>query len=454
MPRILVVDDEKNYLMVLAQLLEEEGYSVETADNPFAALDILSHSHVSLILSDLKMPRMNGLEFMRRAQEESPDIPFVIMTAYATVQTAIGALKAGAFDYLLKPFKNEEFLLTVNKALEFARLKSENRILREQLERSQNREFIGESPVVRTLLDDIAQVAPTRTSVLVLGESGTGKELVARSLHQQSPRASGPLVTLNCAAFAEPLLESELFGHERGAFTGAVERKRGLMEVANGGTLFLDEIGELPLRLQPKLLRVLQDRCFRRVGGTAEIETDARIIAATHRDLPQMIGERTFREDLYYRLNVVSLQVPPLRERPEDIPLLAQHFLGKFSKELGRNIASIDTEAMEQLCRHRWPGNIRELRNAIERAAIFCQDSTLHSKNLPPALRESSVDEPSCAGRALPADRPLPEVLDELEKKLIGRALVKARGIQAQAAEILGISRSNLQYKLKKYDLL
>jgi two-component system NtrC family response regulator len=376
----------------------------------------------------------------------------VILTAFATVETALAAMKAGAFDYLLKPFNNEEILQTVAKALAYARLQAENAALRRQLEQGREREILGESSAIRQLLLDIGRVAPARSSVLIVGESGTGKELVARALHRASPRAKGPMVSINCAAFAAPLLESELFGHERGAFTGATERKRGLLEVADGGTLFLDEIGEFPLSLQPKLLRVLQERRFRRIGGTAEIESDVRIVAATHRDLAAMLGAGTFREDLYYRLNVVTLAVPPLRERPEDIPLLVLHFLQRFARELDRPAASLHPETLKILQGYAWPGNVRELQNVIERGVLFCTGETLQVSDLPDPLRQSA-GAASSPTIPLDFDRSLPELLDAVEEEMIRQALVKARGVQAQAAELLGISRSNLQYKLKKFGL-
>lgn len=454
MTHILVVDDEKNYLVVLSALLAEEGYRVSTADNGFAALELLSRERVSLIISDLKMPRMDGLALFRCIRKDIGAIPFIIMTAFATVETALEAMKAGAFDYLMKPFKNEEILLTVQKALDYARLRSENALLRQQLAQSRDRELLGESPAIKKLLEDIGKVAPARASILVCGESGVGKELVARALHQTSPRAGGPLVVVNCAAFPEALLESELFGHERGAFTGAVERKQGLLEVADGGTLFLDEIGEFPLSLQPKLLRALQDRRFRRIGGTLELESDVRLVAATNRDLSALIAVGKFREDLYYRLNVVTLHVPPLRERVQDIPLLALHFLRRFAQEMGRSIHGIGPDALRMLQNHDWPGNVRELQNVIERGVLFCSGDTLLAEHLPEALSGRSLAPDSALPSDLDSGRPLPELLEQVERDLICKALVQARGVQAQAADLLGISRSNLQYKLKKHNLL
>ena len=453
MAHILVVDDEKNYRIVLSRILEEAGHRVSVAENPFAALELLAHEDVALILSDLRMPRMDGMAFYQRVREEIGDVPFIIMTAFATVETALQAMKAGAFDYLMKPFQNEEILVTVEKALAFARLQAENTLLRRQLENSSSQEIIGQSPAICQLLQDISQVAPAPSSVLINGESGTGKELVARALHQSSPRKSAALVTINCAAFAENLLESELFGHERGAFTGASERKRGLVEMADGGTLFLDEIGELPLNLQPKLLRLLQEKKFRRLGGTAEIESDVRIVAATHRDLPGMISAGQFREDLYYRLNVVTLKIPPLRERTEDIGLLGLFFLEHYARELSRSVHDFSAETLRQLQSYSWPGNVRELQNVIERGVLFCGGDQLLPENLPDDFRASSETIIPRLAASIEFSKPLPKLLEEVESDLIRKAMVQARGVHAQAAHLLGLSRSNLQYKLHKYDL-
>ena len=453
MNHILIVDDEKNYLLVLSQLLQGAGYQVSTADNPYAALELLSREQVALVISDLKMPKMSGIEFLDRIQEDIGAVPFIIITAFATVKTALDALKNGAYDYLLKPFDNDEILLVVEKALELSRLQTENQVLRRQLAHSQSKEIIGESPAIKALLDEIAQVAMVPASVLIYGESGTGKELVAQGIHRLSPRHNNALVTVNCAAFAENLLESELFGHERGAFTGAIERKQGLLEISDGGSLFLDEIGELPLSLQAKLLRVLQEMSFRRVGGNVEIKTDVRIIAATHRNLKQMIEQGAFREDLYYRLNVISLQLPPLRQIKTDIPLLTLFFLKRFAQELGREVNEIGPEARLALQQYDWPGNVRELKNAIERGVIYCDDKTLQLHHLPEQLQllittRLNSDNPGNGNLSLP------QQLAEFEKSLISTALVSAHGVQAQAAGQLGISRSNLQYKLNKYDLV
>jgi len=455
MNHILIVDDEKNYRLVLAELLRGAGYRVSLAENPFAALELLSREGVALILSDLKMPQMDGLEFYRNVVERYGKLPFILMTAYATVETALTALKSGIHDYLLKPFNNDEVLLVIHQALEHSRIRIENQALRRQLEKSYGRELIGESPSIRRLLEQIARIAPAPSPVLISGESGVGKELVARIIHRGSSRNQGPWVAVNCATFPENLLESELFGHERGAFSGAGERKKGLVEMAGGGTLFLDEIGELPLAMQPKLLRLLQEKTFRRVGGTIELQADVRLIAAGNRDLRTMVASGTFREDLYYRLNVVELPVPPLRERVDDIPLLAQYFLQNLAAELNRNVTGISPAAMDCLKQYHWPGNIRELRNTIERALLFCNDTQLQSHDLPTELG-SDDDRPAAPERARPDRSPgesLPDYLDRVEEGVLRDALIEARGVQAQAARNLGISRSNLQYKLKKYRL-
>jgi len=456
MAHILVVDDEKNYRVVLGRLLSDAGHQVSTAENPFAALELLSRAgvEVDLILSDLRMPGMDGMAFQQQVHEEYGDIPLIIMTAFATVETALLAMKAGAFDYLVKPFKNEEILLVVDKALNYHHLQTENALLRRQLAANLGGEIIGQGGAIRQLLKEIKQVAPAPTSVLITGESGTGKELVARALHRASPRQQGALVAVNCAAFAEHLLESELFGHERGAFTGATERKRGLLEIAHGGTLFLDEIGEMPLSLQPKLLRLLQEKCFRRVGGTAEIPCDVRIVAATNRDLETLIAASQFREDLYYRLNVVTLHVPPLRERPEDVGMLALHFLRRYARELGRPVEGFDPETLILLQQYHWPGNVRELQNIVERGVLFCHGALFTPAELPAGLQGGAPLAPQ-AGAALPGfGKALPERLEAVESELVRQAMVQARGIQAQAARLLGISRSNLQYKLRKFGMM
>ncbi|WP_029911379.1 sigma-54-dependent transcriptional regulator [Pelobacter seleniigenes] len=454
MAHILLVDDEKNYRIILTRLLEAAGHRVSAVENPFAALELLQREDVALILSDLRMPKMDGMEFFQAVREQHEQLPFIILTAFATVETALQAIKSGAFDYLTKPFKNEEILVVVEKALDYSRLRTENDLLRRQLELGAGRELLGSSPAIRALLDHIARVGPAPTSILICGESGTGKELVARALHRASARRQGALISVNCAVFSETLLESELFGHERGAFTGATERKRGLLEMADGGTLFLDEIGEMSLGLQPKLLRLLQEKRFRRVGGNAEIACDARIVAATNRNLQEMIAAGSFREDLYYRLNVVTLTLPPLRERAEDIALLALHFLTFYARKLGRPVQGIAAETLQLLQRYDWPGNVRELQNIIERGVLFSRAAELLPEDLPLSLRETDSGGGASPWQTADFSRSLPERLEEIEADLVRQAMVKARGVQAAAARLLGISRSNLQYKLKKFGLM
>ena len=453
MEHILIVDDEKNYRIILTRLLTDAGYRVSAEENPFAALEFLGREDIDLVVSDLRMPRMDGMEFFNIVKKQYEILPVIITTAFATVETALQAMKLGVFDYLTKPFKNDEILLVISKALEFSRLRRENDLLRRQLDQGNGKELLGESQVMSQLREEIFRIGPTPTSILITGESGTGKELVARALHRAGGRNPGSMICINCAAFSENLLESELFGHERGAFTGASERKRGLLEMAAGGTLFLDEIGEMSLSLQPKLLRVLQEKTFRRIGGGHEITCDVRIVAATNRDLAAMIAAGQFREDLYYRLNVITLKIPALRERREDIPLLALHFLNLYSRKLGRSVQSISSDTMASLQAHDWPGNIRELQNVIERGVIFCRGQELLPTDLP-----SSCGDPSAPVAGLPVpsinfDQPLPEKLEQFESHLVHQAMVEARGVQASAARLLGISRSNLQYKLRKLGL-
>jgi DNA-binding NtrC family response regulator len=450
---ILIVDDEKNYCVVLAQLLRRAGYTVTTADNGFAALEILNREAMSIVLADLKMPRMDGLTLFKSVREEIGEIPFIIMTAFASVQTALDSIKAGVFDYIPKPFHNDQVLVTVEQALSMYRVQLQNQALRQEMEKNFGKELIGQSPAHKKLIQEIAQVAQAPSPVLITGETGVGKELVAKTLHRAGSRSTNPWVAINCAALTETLLESEIFGHERGAFTGALERKKGLVEVADGGTLFLDEIGELSMAFQAKLLRFLQEKTFRRVGGAIEISSNIRILAATNRDLQSMVEQGTFRQDLLFRIRVIELRVPPLQKRREDIPLLAVFLFKKTAEELGRSMSEISPEAMACLEAYSWPGNIRELRNAIERGILFSTTNILEVEALPGEIRSIHA-----AARPLPAydaelsskDFSLPIHLETVEREIIRQALIRSQGIQARAATLLGISRSNLQYKLKK----
>ena len=447
MERILIVDDEKNYLVVLQALLADAGYEVLTAQSGPQALALAAEEEPDLVITDMRMPKMSGLDLIERLKARFSEMPIIVMTAYGTVENAVGAMKAGATDYISKPFENTELMLTVQKALKIRRLLFQNRLLKEELKGYG--EIIGDSKAMRQVYALIDKVAATRATVLLTGESGTGKELIARAIHARSPRAEEAFVAVNCMALTETLLESELFGHEKGAFTGATSRRKGRFELAHGGTLFLDEVGEMSPSLQVKLLRVLQERAFERVGGTQPLSVDVRIVAATNRDLTQAVEAGQFREDLFYRLNVVRIEVPPLSQRREDLPALVAHFVQKYAAQVGRPAPQVEKEAMELIYRHPWPGNVRELENAIERAVILAGDS-ITAGDLPLELRPGQGP---AAATELPQDVSLNDALEDLERRMIVRALAQAGGVAAHAAEALGLTKSNLAYKLKKYGL-
>jgi DNA-binding NtrC family response regulator len=445
--RILVVDDEANARTALAELLRDEGYTVETAADGFKALPKLDEFAPDLVLTDLKMPGMDGIELMRKARSgDDPDRVVIVMTAFGSVETAVEAMRQGAADYVTKPINVEELVLVMDRALERRRLRAETGRLRERLsERNRIQNIVGASPPMQKLFEVVLQVAPSRASALITGESGTGKELIAAAIHEHSSRAAGPFVKLHCAALAETILESELFGHERGAFTGAVARRDGRFQQADGGTLFLDEIGEISPATQIKLLRFLQEHEFERVGGNHTIKVDVRIVAATNRDLLARVREGRFREDLYYRLNVVSIEVPPLRARPSDIPLLATHFLKKYAKENNKDINGFTDEALARLARYSWPGNVRELENAIERAVVICRGDAVRPEDLSPAIVAAAPGQD-------PAAPPIPgSSLAELERYAILKTLEHTGGSTSRAAEILGISPRKIQYRLHEY---
>ncbi len=455
METILVVDDEVNYLTVMEALLGEESYEVLTAPGGQEALKLATNNDVDLVLTDMKMPKMNGIELLGEVKRLYPDLPVIMMTAFGTVEKAVAAMKAGAFDYILKPFKNEELLVTIARALEHHRLVQQNRMLLQDLDKKYGApNIVGESKAMREILALVKRVANSRATVMISGESGTGKELVARAIHQQSPRAGKNFVSVNCAALTETLLESELFGHERGAFTHAVSMRKGRFELADGGTLFLDEVAEMSPALQVKLLRVLQEMEFERVGGNKTIKVDVRLVAATNRDLKEEVEEGRFREDLYYRLNVVHLHIPSLRERQEDIPPLATHFLRKYTQENARGEVHLSPEAMKLLLHYAWPGNVRELENVMERAVILCSQNLITVNDFPRELGGESLD-PSRLNidRFIPLQTPLTEALEQIEEQMIRRALEQSGQVQVRAAELLGITKSLLQYKLKKYQL-
>ncbi|MGE5790140.1 MAG: sigma-54-dependent transcriptional regulator [Syntrophaceae bacterium] len=438
---ILVVDDEEIVRDSLASWLEEDGYEVETAENGMKALERLPLKEWSLALVDLKMPGMDGIQLMEEIKKARPDLTVIIMTAYATVDTAVKAMKRGAYDYTVKPFNPEDLSMTIRKILEHQKLVKENIFLRKELKKQYRlHDMIGKNKQMLEIFELVKTVAPSNSIVLVQGESGTGKELLARAIHDESPRRDAPFISVSCAALTESLLESELFGHEKGAFTGADAIRRGKIELAQDGTLFLDEIGDVSLKLQMDLLRVLEQREFRRVGGHDLIPINSRIIAATNRDLKKAIAEGHFREDLYYRLNVISIHIPPLRDRKEDIPLLVEHFVDKFNIEMGKAIEGVNEGAMRLLIDFGWPGNARELRNVIERAMVVTKGKT---------IMESDLSLPAAPGRSGNHGKSL----DDIEKEHIRLILAENKWNIIRSAHMLGIDRVTLYNKIKKYEL-
>jgi len=451
---ILVVDDEPNYRLILSELLKDEGYEVFTADSAEQAMPIIRETDLDLIITDMRMPGIGGMELLSETKIFDPDLPVIMITAFGEVEKAVAAMQRGAFNYLTKPFNNDELLVSIKKAVDHYSLVKENLRLRNAVSDRYNfANMIGKDKKMQQVFSLIEKVAPTTASVLVTGESGTGKELVARAIHFNSPRRESPLISLNCAGLPEHLLESELFGHEKGAFTGAVALRKGRFERADTGTIFLDEIGEMPLNLQAKLLRVLQEKTFERLGSSTPLTVDVRIIAATNKDLKEEVNRGAFREDLYYRLNVLNLHIPPLRERADDIPLLVNHFITKFAKQLSRPELKIAINALRYLTRLPWAGNVRELENTIERAAILCDNETIQISDVQFDSEQpiSPTGDGQITLEQLPGGVRLPEFLDDIEKKLIENALQEANQIQAHAAEHLGITKSLLQYKMKKH---
>ncbi|MEM9175733.1 MAG: sigma-54 dependent transcriptional regulator [Myxococcota bacterium] len=446
---ILVVDDEQSMREFLEIFLRREGYAVSTASDVDTAIAHLETEDIDLVITDMQMPEKTGLDLILAAREISPETVSIVVTAFGSTDSAISAMKEGAYDYLTKPFKVDELSIVIEKALEKKLLSNENERLRQELRsQSRDRNILGSSRVMQEVFDLIAQVAETKTNVLVSGESGTGKELVARAIHEQSARANEPFVAINCGAIPENLLESELFGHVKGAFTGAVQTKEGLFEAATGGTLFLDEIGELSQPLQVKLLRALQEKSIRRVGDTVDRKIDVRIVSATNRRLEEEVAEGRFREDVYYRLNVIQLQLPPLREREEDIPLLAQHFIRRFSEELGKEVEGMDGEAYDLLASYAFPGNVRELENLIERAVALARGPVIGPELLPPTVLQPSVSPTTPRVTAEGVD--LETLVADYERTLLEEALVQSKGVKKQAARLLGISFRSFRYRLEK----
>ena len=447
--RILVVDDEESHRIMLRAVLKEEGYDVTEASDGAEAVKAVEQEPFDLILLDIRMRTMDGIEALGEIRKISPLVPVLIMTAYASVKTAVEALKAGAFEYLTKPLDIDELKILIEKALEVYHLRAENIALKERLgDRFNFSRIIGRSPKMKEVFDTLSLVAPTDATVLILGESGTGKELVANSIHHNSPRASQPFIKVSCAALPETLLEGELFGHEKGAFTGAIARREGRFQLAHRGTIFLDEVGEMSVTTQTKLLRVLQEKEFEPLGSTRTVKTDVRVIAASNKDLEREVKEGRFREDLFYRLNVVPVCLPPLRERKENIPALAAHFFAVYRDKNRKELGDISGKAMDLLMRHDWPGNIRELENCMERAVILARGKIIAPADLPLTIQALSRDR-EIQGLNLPSGISL----QELEKALILKTLDDTGGNRSRAAEILGINRRTLQNKLKEYGI-
>ncbi len=445
-PSILVVDDDTAHRTMLRALIGGWGYAIEEADDGGVAIEKVKARPYDLVLMDIRMLKVSGLEAMEEIKRHNPAIPVVIMTAYSSVDTAVSALKNGAYDYLTKPLDFDKLRLTMARAMEHLRLKTENIHLKQRLEDQMDRaRIIGSSPAVKALLETVALVSASEATVLITGESGTGKELIAGALHDNSPRSQSPFIKINCAAITESLFESELFGHERGAFTGAERRKDGRFLLADRGSLFLDEISEMPLTMQVKLLRVLQEKEVTRVGGEEVLHVDVRLIAATNKQLPALVAEGRFREDLYYRLNVVQLEVPPLRSRREDIPLLAQHFLEMFARKNNKELRGFTPAAVDRLIRHDWPGNVRELMNAVERAVVLGRSDFIDAVDMPliPSA-DTGPDDTVLTGRSL----------SDIERAAIVQTLSATGGNKSEAARRLGVTRKTLHKKLKSYGVM
>lgn len=455
-PRILVVDDEESIREFLEIMLKKEGYEVSIAEDGMKAKEVLQKRSFDMVISDLQMPNMTGLELLKFVKDSYPDLTFMMITAFGTTENAVEAMKLGAYDYITKPFKIDEVRLNIANALRAQNLEVENRTLKKELVKEYSfQNMVGNSETMHRIFDLIKRVSQAPTNVLVTGESGTGKEVVAKAIHYNGPLKDKPFVTINCGAIPENLMESEMFGHKKGSFTGAITDKTGLFEVADSGTLFLDEVGELPLTIQVKLLRAIQERVIRRVGATEDIKVDVRIIAATNRDLEQMVKEGTFRQDLFYRLNVINIKTPSLRERKDDIPLLAQHFLRKYNERLNKNVGAISVEAMEALKGYEYPGNVRELENIIERTVALEGGATILPESLPPFVNTPQ-------GRKLASSHEievteagvdLDKILGQIEKEILVKGIHTAGGVKKKAAKLLNITFRSMRYRVEKYGL-
>jgi two-component system, NtrC family, response regulator PilR len=455
-PRILVVDDEESIREFLDIMLRKEGYEVTCVEDGQKAIDILKKKSFDLLISDLQMPNVTGIELLKHCREAYPDLLFMMITAFGTAESAVEAMKMGAYDYITKPFKIDEVRINIANALRSRNLEVENRVLRKELQKEYSfQNLVGNSEAMHKIFELIRKVSDSPTNVLVTGESGTGKEMVAKAIHYNSPLKDRPFVSVNCGAIPENLVESELFGHKKGSFTGAISDKDGLFEVADGGTLFLDEIGELPLSSQVRILRAIQEKTVRRVGGTEDIKVEVRIIAATNRDLEQMVQQGTFRQDLYYRLNVINIRTPPLRERRDDIPLLAGHFLQKYSERFSKQIQTISKEAMDLLKKYDFPGNVRELENIIERTVALESGATVLPESLPQFVNTPTGRKMVSSDGIEITDEgiDLQKVLDQLEKELLVKAIHQASGVKKRAAKLLGITFRSMRYRVEKFSL-
>jgi two-component system response regulator PilR (NtrC family) len=450
---VLVVDDEKSILDFLEIMLQRGGYEVVTADTAKQAIRQLEARAFDVMITDISMPEMNGIELLEKVKQLHAETAVIIMTAHGSTSSAVEAMRLGASDYLTKPFQVEEMKIAVESALKSRAMEIENRRLRSELGKSFSFEnIVGNSPAMQSVFDLVKRVSLTKTNIMILGESGTGKEMVAQAIHRNGPDPAAPFVVINCAAIPEALFESELFGHKKGAFTGAIQDKVGIFEQADGGTLFLDEVGDIPLAVQVKLLRAIQQKSFRPVGGTADVMVDVRIICATNKDLEAMVAKGTFREDLFYRLNVIQIRLPALRERPGDISMLAEYFLNKYSLVMGKPVKTISREALQMLSAHSFPGNVRELENIIERAVALETQSAILPESLPQKLLLSPYQEKSpSAAPAAAGSFDLEKGVEEFERRHILRALEEAGGVKKKAAKLLGISFRSLRYRIEKY---
>lgn len=449
-PRILIVDDEQKFRRILQIILSSRHYDIDLAENGLEARDYFQQHLYDLVITDLKMPQMDGMALLDFIHGEKPDVPVIVITAYGSVESAVKAMKAGAFDYITKPFENEEIRIIVSKAINYSKLQDENRYLREAVGVKYGFEhFIGDSPEILEVRKLAAQVAQTASTVLIQGESGTGKEMLARLIHYNSPRSARPFVPFNCGALPDTLLESELFGYEKGAFTGAFKQKPGRFEIADTGTIFLDEVGDMSQQAQIKMLRVLEEMTFERLGGNRSLEVDVRIIAATNRDLKQLVNEGAFRIDLFYRLNIFPIYIPPLRDHTDDIPILVRQFLVQFAGEIGKQVKTTTPDTMDLLISHPWRGNVRELQNCLERAMILCNRDAVGAEDM---LLDREPPNPTApfANFQIPSKG---LSLDEMEKFLIRQALAMAKGNQTKTAALLKISRNTLRYRMEKYDI-